>query len=163
MKAITGFFESDKISNVVHKLMENGIEQNSLSTVSSEQNVPEYIEGEPEEVAADGAAIGAVIGGSVGMLGSAAASAIPGFETSIVAGFMGTAGGAALGTYLGSIYSVRANRELVEGKTMIDLLNEGHTLLIVTAMDDDTLNRAEEVLINAGAANIETHTVPDDE
>lgn len=167
MKAIVGLFESEKVSDVVHRLMEQGFDQNSLSAVSNQTNIPDYIEGEPEEAAADGAAIGAVIGGSVGLLSSAAIATIPGFETSIVTGFMGTAGGAALGTYLGSIYSVRANQEVEAeeegGKSMIDLLDEGNTLLVVTTTSDKMADQAEKTLNEAGGSHIGVHTLPKEE
>lgn len=167
MKAIVGVFESKKVSDVVHRLMEQGFDQNNLSTISNQSNVPDYVEGEPEEAAADGAAIGAVVGGSVGLLSSAAIATIPGFETSIVTGFMGTAGGAALGTYLGSIYSVRANQEVEgaeeAGKSIDDLLDEDNTLLVVTTTSDEMAEKAKETLTQAGGSHIGVHALPEEE
>lgn len=161
MKIVTALFHPDHTIAAVRGLIENGFIYDDLSMMSSISDMPTYLEGEPEETAVTGAAVGAATGGAAGALGSVAASTIPGFETMFVSGLMATAVGTIIGGYLGSLYLVRADTQ-----TEIDVheaLASGQILVVVRCENEDLAETAVTVLENNDGEDIETHTIPKEE
>ena len=158
MKLITGLFEPTDAFQTIDQLLNRGYTHRNLSLISSAEDIPDLLEGDPEDSAAKGAAIGAVAGGSVGALGAWIMPVIPGFESLAAAGMLTTAAGSVIGAFLGSIFNVRA-----ESQTGIDVhdgLANGKYLLVASVKDD----RVEEVagLFEAGKGfDLEVNDIPD--
>lgn len=160
MKIVTGLFNPSDAMTAVGALTDNGFSHEDISMMSSVSEVPEFLEGEPEESAATGAAVGAVTGGAIGALSAFAVSAIPGFESYFVSGVMATTAGTVLGGYLGSLYTMRADEQ-----TKIDIheeLDKGKILVIVQATEA-TAEKGHSLMEESNGAHVETHDVPKDE
>lgn len=167
MNVITGFFAAEEAVAVVNYLTKNGFPPECLSVISSPMEMPAYLEGEPEQAAATGAALGAVAGGTVGVLTTLTASAVPGFQTLsavmgaeplVVFGLMTTAVGSVVGGYLGSLYSVRADSE--PQIDVVKLLESGHIILVVTTEGERKAATAVWLMEQLGGQHIEIHPFP---
>jgi outer membrane lipoprotein SlyB len=154
MKIVTGLFSPKDINSTIAYLTDNGFTLEDISLITSASNIPEYLEGEPEESAAAGAAVGAVSGGALAALVTWVSSTIPGFESAMAAGLMTTAVGGVLGAYLGSIYTVRAAEQT--SLNINEALADGKFLLIVKA---DEVNVETAVSLMANGEHIEVHTI----
>ena len=158
MKVVIGLFEQDDVITAVRRLTNNGFGYDDLSLMSSAAEMPDYLEGEPEESAAGGAALGAAAGGAAGALGSWAASTIPGFQNMFVSGLMATAVGGVIGGYLGSMYTARR-----ESQTKLDVdeaLEAGQILLVAKADDEAVAAIAVSQMERSGGQHVEIHTIP---
>ncbi|MAT98317.1 MAG: hypothetical protein CL608_14325 [Anaerolineaceae bacterium] len=157
MKIVTGLFTPEDAVKAIRRLTKQGFNYDDFSMMSSAEEMPDYLEGDPEDSATSGAAAGAAAGGAVGALGSVVASTIPGFETMFVTGLMTTAVGGVIGGYLGSMYNVRA-----ESQTKIDIHEalEAGDILIVVRANKANVNTAESIMHNSSGKHIETHTIP---
>ncbi|MCL4262952.1 MAG: hypothetical protein KJ069_07040 [Anaerolineae bacterium] len=167
MNVVTGLFTAEETAAVVNYLTENGFPPDRLSVISSPMELPAYLEGEPEQAAAAGAVLGAVAGGTIGALTTLAASAAPGFralpiivgaEPLLVFGLMTTAVGSAVGGYLGSLYSVRADSE--PQIDVVKLLESGHIILVVTTEGEGKAETAVSLMQQLGGQQIEIHPLP---
>lgn len=160
MQIVTGLFEPSEIREAIDSLVGAGQAYEDLSLMSSAADTPDFLAGHPEQAAASGAAAGAVLGGFAGALGAWVASAIPGFQAVSLAGLMATSTGAAIGTYLGSIYSMRA-----DGQTRLDLKNAlqaGQVLLVVRAEPAEA-EQIAAVLEQHNGRHVEAHQLDDSE
>lgn len=160
MKIVTGLFAQNDIMTAVHRLKENGFNDENISLMSAASQMPDYLEGEPEEAAATGAAAGAVTGSGLGALGTWVASTIPGFDAILATGLMTMAVGGVVGGYLGSLYSVRA-----ESDTKINIheeLEAGKVLLLVKV--DRNVQDREKMAVNlmeeSNGNHVESHDIP---
>ena len=79
---------------------------------------------------------------------------IPGFESMMIAGLMTTAVGGAIGAYLGSLYTVRADEKTA--LTIDQELADGKLLLLVRA---DEVNMETAVSLMANGEHVEVHTI----
>lgn len=114
-----------------------------------------------------GKALGTAVGGALGVagglhLGAAAASLlIPGVGPILAAGLVGAAilgaGGAATGMYAGEALEDNIATGLPHDELFIyeDALRSGHTVLIVTAEDDERADAVRGVLAQSGAESID--------
>ena len=161
MKIVTGIFAPEDAIEAMHRLTENGFSYDDLSMMSSDtEEVPAYLENEPEKSAASGAAVGAAAGGSLGVLGAWVASVAPGLELVLVNGLLATAAGSVVGGYLGSLYSVHA-----KSPTRYEIheeLEAGNYLLLVK-VDEASEETAVSVMEQGNGQYVETHTIPADE
>lgn len=160
MNIVTGLFKPKDVIKVIRELRQASYDYEDLSLISKVANVPDFIDGEPEESAAQGAAVGAAAGGVIGLLGSFAVSTIPGLESSFVSGLMATSAGSVIGGYLGSIYTVRA-----ESQTHHDVhqaLEEGDILLVVH-VGSNSVDNTVDLLNQNNGYQVETHQVTQDE
>jgi len=160
MKIVLGLFTPKNAVSAIRRLIHDKFDYGDLSMMASATEMPEYLAGKPEKSAASGAAAGAAIGGTVGALGSLVASTIPGFETMSLAGLMTTAAGSVIGSYLGSLYNVRA-----ASQTKIDIHEalESDQILIIVRADKARAKTARSILANSNGQHIETHTIPAEE
>lgn len=161
MKIVIGLFTPDEAVVAIRALREKGFSYDDLSMMSSAAQVPDYLEGDPEEGAVAGAALGAVTGGTVGALGAAVTATIPGFGSMIVSGLMATAVGGVVGGYLGSMYGARS-----ESQTKLNVheaLESGDVLIIVKAEEEQRRKTAVAIMENNHGEHIEMHTIPDQE
>ena len=154
MKIITGLFSRKDINSTIDYLTDNGFTLEDISLIASASDIPDYLEGHAEESAAAGATVGAVTGGALAALGTWASSSIPGFESTMITGLMTTAVGGAIGAYLGSIYTVRANEQTT--LTIEKELEEGKLLLIVKANE---VNVETAVSLMSKGEHVEVHTI----
>jgi hypothetical protein len=154
MKIVLGLFQPTDAMNAINGLRDAGFNYDDMSVLSSAAQMPTYLEGDPEDSAVSGAAIGGVAGGVAGALGAWAVPAIPGFEAMAATGLLTTAAGSVMGGFLGSLYSVRA-----ESKTQIDIheaLESGQVLLLVKTVDENE-DRAKEVLESSDGHSVQIH------
>lgn len=108
-----------------------------------------------------GAATGGILGGSLGLLAGIGALAIPGVGPFIAAGpLMAALSGSAIGGSLGLLVGALVGSGIpeYEAKKYENGLREGKILISVHTNDDNQINRAKEILKNAGATDISTST-----
>lgn len=171
MEVVTGVFKSrDDAERAVSQLRALGIPEKRIGIVSP-GTAPE---GETSVLVTDteepgmGKAMGAAVGGAMGAaggatLGLAAASlAIPGVGPIVAFGMVGAALLGLVGAAAGSAVGDTVEEELGEGIPHEDVflfedaLRHGNTVVIAYTDDGDQEDRAEEVLNEAGALDIDT-------
>ncbi len=160
LNVVTGLFTPKDAGQVLRQLKINDFSHEDLAIMSSPGEVPAYLEGEPEEAAASGAAVGAAAGSALGALGPLAARAIPGFETMLTAGLMTTTLGGVIGGYLGSLYSVRAESQ--PGIDIHEELEAGKFLLLVRTHESGEEETAVSLMRANNGDHVEIHTIPTD-
>ena len=172
MQAVTGVFESrEDAQNAVGALRSLGIPEKKIGVLSPGSSTEQLEEGVPVSDTEDpgmGKAMGAAVGGAMGAaggatLGLAAASlAIPGIGPVIAFGMVGAALLGVVGAAAGSAVGDTVEEELGEGIPHEDIylyknaLRHGHSVVIAYAQDEDQSDKASEVMINAGAEDLET-------
>lgn len=156
MKMVTGLFTPTNAFRTLDHLMENGFVNDDLSMISSVAQVPDYLEGEPEDAAVSGTVAGAFVGGTLAALGTWGVSTIPGFETMLAAGFLNTAAGSVIGGFLGSLYKVRA-----ESQTTIDIHEElaSGKMLMIVKTDAQGADMACALMEQGEGESIEIHDI----
>lgn len=160
MNTVLALFEPEAIRPALETLSANGFGSDELAVVSLPGHIPDYLMGEAQSAAGEGMAVGAATGGLMGILGTLAASTIPGLELTVVSGLLGTAAGGAVGAYLGGLYTMRA--ETQDEIDLKDALDAGEVLLLVHTTEARA-ERAAELLAAAGGRHVETQTIPKDE
>jgi hypothetical protein len=159
MKVVTGLFTPENVGPALRRLRENGFSAEDLSVLSSSSEMPDYLDGEPEEAAAAGATVGAVAGGSIGALGPLIASSIPGFESMFSAGLLTTTLGGVVGGFLGSLYNVRAKEQ--PGLDIHEELEAGKFLLLAKT-DGVEAETAVSLMEENNGQHVEIHTISDE-
>lgn len=109
------------------------------------------------EGATVGAGIGAVAGGTLGLLAGIGAIAIPGLGPFIAAGpIMGLLAGAGVGGAVGTLAGALIGMGIpeYEAKRYEGMVKEGGILLSVHADDSDWVRKAKEILERGGAHDI---------
>lgn len=114
------------------------------------------------EGAVTGAATGGVVGGALGLLAGIGALAIPGVGPLIAAGpllaaLSGVAAGATVGGITGGLIGLGIPE--IEAKRYENRIAEGNILISVLAATGDDVNRAKEILKNAGAEDISVTSI----
>ncbi len=149
MKAILGLYKNDEnAQKAVERLRDAGFGENDLSmlTHATAGKVGELLVMEPERSAATGSLIGLGVGSALGLLGGVTIIPISGTEISLlVSGLMGTAGGGAIGTYLGALYGERSSTN-PEYEFKEKLANEDAFLLIAHSDDEFSQSLAIDIM-----------------
>lgn len=156
MKVVTGLFGPNDLIIAVSGLTEERFDYEDLSVLSSASEMPSYLEGDPEDTAVSGAAVGAATGGVLGALGAWVSPSVPGFESMFATGLLTTTAGSVIGGYLGSLYSVRA-----ESQTKLDVhkeLEAGNMLLVVRT-DEEGASTAASLMEEANGRDVEVHEI----
>ncbi len=114
------------------------------------------------EAAITGAATGGLLGGTLGLLAGIGALAIPGVGPLIAAGpllaaLSGAAAGATVGGIAGGLIGLGIPE--IEAKRYENRIAEGNILISVLAATSDDVNRAKEILKNAGAEDISVTSI----
>ena len=142
---VVAFTNESSAEKGIKKIRALGIDDKSLSLLS--EGTPHLREmltkAEPEEAAANGAAIGSTVGTVLGALGGVIMFPIAGFESLLASGLITSGAGAALGTFLGAVYSARfASQPELTAK---DVLADGGVILLI---DERTISAetAENVI-----------------
>lgn len=172
MEAVTGVFKSRQdAETVVDQLRSLGIPEKRIGVLSPgaaperlEAGVPVTDSEDPGMGKAMGAAVGAGMGAASGAtLGLAAASlAVPGIGPVIAFGMVGAALLGVVGAAAGSAVGDTVEEELGEGIPHEDVflyedaLRHGYSIVIAYADEGEQSDRAEEVINNAGAEDLDT-------
>lgn len=157
MITVFGLFEPAAVRPALERLAAVGYGTTDLSVVTLPGNIPDYLMGEAQQAAGEGMAVGAVTGSLMGVLGTLAASTIPGMEFTVVSGLLGTAAGGAVGAYLGGLYTMRA--ETQDEIDLKDALDQGDVLLLIHTTDARA-EQAAALMEEAGGRHVETHSIP---
>ncbi len=121
---------------------------------------PELPTGHQEDAAAEGAEIGAVAGGSLGILaGAIAVATIPGIGLAVTGGILtvlagATAAGAALGAFAGPFVAMGLTEE--EAKHYEHEFKAGRTIVVVRVRDLEHQDEVVTILRSHGATTIKT-------
>lgn len=149
---------------IVGNLRLAGFAQEQVSLIMVAQAEPEALEdvadqtGEGAGEVASGVAKGAAIGGTAGLMAGLAAFAIPGIGPVLGAGALLAlfgGGGAVVGGLSGAFSTENVSNQVIERYGMA--LREGQAVIGVSAPDAEAAKRAEEVMTNAGASNINSY------
>jgi hypothetical protein len=165
MQAVTGVFPSQKQAEVaVKKLQAHVVAADKITLLTPGENIPK----EMVPVAVDtaeqpgmGAAIGAVVGGAVGISGGLMVAAIPGVGPVVAVGMLGAAilgaAGAAVGGVAGRSIENAGSQGLPEDEIFVyeDALRRGRSVVVTLAEDEHTAGRVREVLEETGAETVD--------
>lgn len=164
MKAVVGFFTTGGTRPAHDALIATGFLPENVTELNAIEEVPDYLEGEPERTASlgwlNGAVLGALIGAVAGwLLFELFNLSLPG-PLLVVFLLVSAGAGAAIGGYLLSIYSVRADTKL--DMDIREALSEGKSLLMVHAHDNE-VSAVARIMKRQRSEKVETHMIPIEE
>ena len=176
MPNVVGLFDSrSEAHSTVQQLVDSGFDREDISLVSqdtdresNEGKTHPGISGSDLSIPKDdtsgalkGAGIGAALGGIGGLLAGIAGLAIPVIGPIVAAGPIAAAltaalGGAGVGAATGGLIGALTDMGVPEheAKHYQDQVGRGKTLVIVRASDDDSAQRAADILESCGAEKI---------
>src|SRR6185369_3141525 len=171
MEAISGVFRSrEDGERAVNELRKVGLPDNRIGFVTPGNDGEELERGLPitdTEQPGMGRAMGAAVGGAMGAAGgatlglAAATLAIPGVGPVIAFGMVGAALLGIVGATAGSAVGDTIEEELGEGVPHEDVflyqdaLRHGHSVVIAYTETEDQADKAEDVLTNSGALDLD--------
>ena len=177
MPNVVGLFHSrSEAHSTVQQLVNSGFDREDISLVSqdtdrqsNEGKTHPGISGSDLSIPKDdtsgalkGAGIGAALGGIGGLLAGIAGLAIPVIGPIVAAGPIAAAltaalGGAGVGAATGGLIGALTDMGVPEhdAKHYQDQVGRGKTLVIVRASDDDSAERAADILESSGAEEID--------
>jgi hypothetical protein len=153
-------------NQIVDSLTKSGFSPNDISVLFPDKESTHEFSHEKNtkapEGAVTGAATGGLLGGTLGLLAGIGALAIPGVGPLIAAGpllaaLSGAAAGATVGGVAGGLIGLGIPE--LEAKRYENRIAEGNILISVVAESGDDVNRAKEVLKNAGAEDISVTSI----
>lgn len=157
MKAVVGFFDPGGAGPAREALLAGGFQPEDVMEPATIDDVPAYLEGEPEKMASRGWLVGTILGAVVGAALGWLVMSRYSMQYITLTVLISAAAGAAIGGYLLSIYSVRADEEL--DMDVREALGEGQTLLVVRASGSG-VERAIDILSAYRSRHIATYPVP---
>jgi hypothetical protein len=168
MTMVVGFFDSwDKADRAVRNLIADGAPSDQISVVTLESTRGGG--GAAAERSADphgaegGATAGAVLGGAAGIALGLGALAIPGVGPLLAAGpliaalaggAVGAAAGGVAGGLLGALVDAGVPKDRAE--RYVEGVRKGGVLVTLRAIDLSSAPRAERILRDAGAVDVDT-------
>ena len=163
MKTVTALFDSyQDAEEAVRELEATGVPHSDISIVANNSD-GWYEEGDSSEAgddAATGAGIGAVVGGTGGLLTGLGLMAIPGVGPVVAAGWLaatavGAVAGAVVGGATGGIVGALTNSGVPERDAHVyaEGVRRGGTL-VTARVDDDLGSQAERVLSDIGSVDV---------
>ena len=171
MEIATGVFESrDNAERAVDQLRKLGVPEERIGFITKDANADQVSTGVPitdTEEPGMGRAMGAAVGGAMGAAGGAtlglavATLALPGVGPVIAFGMVGAAVLGVVGAAAGSAVGDQVEEELGEGVPHEDLfvyedaLRDGRSI-VIAHVSDDQKDRAQEIIKEGGAQDIET-------
>lgn len=158
-KSVYAIAISEKQANqIVDRLTNSGLSSNDISALFPDKDTTHEFSHEMNtkapEGAVAGAASGGVLGGTLGLLAGIGALAIPGVGPLIAAGpLLAALSGAAAGATVGGITGglIGLGMPEIEAKRYENRIAEGNILISVLAETGDEVDRAKDVLEDAGA------------
>lgn len=148
-------------NQILDSLIAAGFSSNDISVLFPDKDSTHQFAHEKHTKAPEGAVVGAsaggVLGGTLGLLAGIGALAIPGVGPLIAAGpllaaLSGVAAGATAGGVAGALVGLGTPE--LEAKRYENRIAEGNLLISVHAESSEEVERAKEVLKNAGAEDI---------
>ncbi len=155
-----------QVNQIVDSLTKSGFSSNDISVLFPDKNTTHEFSHEKNTKAPEGAitgvAAGGVLGGTLGLLVGIGALAIPGVGPLIAAGpllaaLSGAAAGATVGGIAGGLVGLGIPE--IEAKRYENRIAEGNILISVIAISGDDVDRAKEILENAGAEDISSTSI----
>lgn len=148
-------------NQILDNLIAAGFSSNDISVLFPDKDSTHQFAHEKHTKAPEGAVMGAsaggLVGGTIGLLAGIGALAIPGVGPLIAAGpllaaLSGIAAGVTAGGVAGALVGLGTPE--IEAKRYENRIAEGNLLISVHAENSDEVDRAKEVLKNAGAEDI---------
>jgi hypothetical protein len=176
-KRLVGIFKSQEdVENAIRAIKDADVDMNHVSLlarnvedVAGGREVNENQGNEASEGAGIGATTGTVLGGVTGFLIGVGVLAIPGVGPILAAGteisaLASTLAGAGVGAATGGIVGALVGLGIPEEKARVyeDRIKAGDYLLMVSG-DDDTIRRAESIMGDHHADDLDTFEVPSTE
>lgn len=153
-------------NQIVDSLAKSGFSPNDISVLFPDKDTTHEFSHEKNtkapEGAITGAASGGVLGGTLGLLAGIGALAIPGVGPLIAAGpLLGALSGAAAGATVGGVAGALIGLGIpeIEAKRYENRITEGNILISVLAESGDSVDRAKDVLEDAGAEDISVTSI----
>jgi len=153
-------------SRIVDNLTAAGFSSNDISVLFPDKGTTHEFSHEKNTKAPEGAVTGAttggVVGGTLGLLAGIGALAIPGVGPLIAAGpllaaLSGAAAGAAVGGIAGGLIGLGIPE--IEAKRYENRISEGNILISVHTESGEQVDRAKDILKNAGAEDISVTSI----
>jgi len=153
-------------SRIVDDLTSAGFSSDDISVLFPDKGTTHEFSHEKNTKAPEGAVTGAttggVVGGVLGLLAGIGALAIPGVGPLIAAGpllaaLSGAAAGAAVGGIAGALIGLGIPE--LEAKRYENRISEGNILISVHTETSEEVDRAKDVLKNAGAEDISVTSI----
>jgi hypothetical protein len=165
VKTVTGLFDNyDDASDAVGELEASGVPHADISIVANNSSEWYDGDGDSSKTAADatgGASVGAVIGGTGGLLTGLGLMAIPGVGPVVAAGWLaatavGAVGGAVVGGAAGGIVGALTESGVSEKDAHVyaEGVRRGGTLVTVKVADE-LADEAERILGQTNSVNLE--------
>jgi hypothetical protein len=163
-KAVIGILQTEaQAESVLQSLTSAGFATHDISVLfpdsrGSQDFAHEHATKAPEGAIA-GVGAGSVLGGTLGLLAGIGALAIPGIGPFIAAGpLMATLGGVAAGAAVGGLTGALVGMGIpeMEAKLYEGKIRDGNLLLAVHVENAEERKRAEDILKQAGARDIDT-------
>ncbi|WP_192361515.1 hypothetical protein [Mesorhizobium mediterraneum] len=162
MKTVTGLFDNyDDASNAVGELEATGIPHSDISIVAN--NSSDWYDDDRSEAAEDaagGAGIGAVVGGTGGLLTGLGIMAIPGVGPVVAAGWLaatavGALAGAAVGGAAGGIIGALTDSGVPESDAHVyaEGIRRGGTL-VTAKVADELVPSVEQILSQSRSVDV---------
>ncbi len=159
-KTVVGYFSDMSYAEaVIQDLERSGIAKDQISIVAGNESgkYKDYATREGTGGAGAGAGTGAAIGGGLGLIAGLAALAIPGIGPIIAGGAIATALtgvgiGAAAGGLIGGLTNMGVPHE--DAESYAEGVKRGGVLVTVRADDDETAERAADIMDDHGAEDI---------
>lgn len=163
MKAVVGFFAPGATQPARDALLAGGFRPDQVRPLAAADELPPYLEGEPEKSASWGWLAGSVAGALAGALGGRLLMVAFDLRLApplaVLFLLVAAGGGAALGGYLTALYAVRADTQM--DMDIREALSEGRALLVVYAGDAEAA-RAARIMKRRRAEKVEAHLVPEE-
>lgn len=135
MQTIIGYFDPTDIDAAREGLVSGGFRPENIMEIATMDEIPPFLEGEPERKASQGWLAGAILGALLGAVAGWLATFLIQTSFIIMSVLIGAGSGAMLGGYLGSIYSLRADTEVE--MHVHEALGHGLKALVVRTADGD--------------------------
>lgn len=165
MEPVIGLFRNFREANfAVEQLIDAGFPKGRISVLARETALDlegEKTAGDVASSTGTGAVVGAGVGGLLGLLAGIGAIVIPGLGPVLAAGTIAavigtTAGSAAVGAAVGGIMGALVELSIPEEEANIyaEGVRRGGILILVKS-EEENADKAADVLVNAGALDIE--------
>lgn len=160
MKAVVGFFDFGEARSAQDALVVGGFRPEDLTVLTTIEDMPEYLEGEPEKMASWGWLIGTVLGAAVGALIGWLVMSRYSMQFIALTVLLSAAIGGAIGGYLLALYLVRADAE--PDLDIRAALSEGKSLLVAMT-NGASVKRAIRIMNRNHSSHTLTYPVPAEE
>lgn len=154
--AVAGLFEDyERAATAVQELERGGLHHIEISLVSNDADTKhaKRLDETDEDPIVAGAAVGAVLGGSITALAALTALAVPGIGPVVAAGFVAAAlGGATVGGLAGAL--IGAGLSADDAEAYAEGIRRGGTLVVVRTPETHVA-QIEGILNQAGAIAVE--------